>query len=95
MHDIQYLILAMYGTLAVWVMAIYFAWCVVVGFAAQNKNRSGIWWVLVSVFVSPMVTTLMLVVLGEPTKVCKFCKSHIHAKSRVCEWCDAEQSQVK
>jgi hypothetical protein len=47
-------------------MMLWLLFSVIVAFGADNRGRSGLWWFIISIFLSPVIAALMLLILGRP-----------------------------
>ena len=61
----------------IWVIC--FVWVVgsiFVGFVAEKYERNELGWVMVSLFISPVISTIILIMLGNvDSRYCRFCNN--------------------
>lgn len=62
----------------------------VVGIAAGRRDRGSGAWFLVSLFLSPLMATVLLVALGPGGRTCPRCREKIRQEATVCRFCGAD-----
>ncbi|MCP4321351.1 MAG: hypothetical protein GY787_05790 [Alteromonadales bacterium] len=60
---------------------------VLVGIWADNWNRSGTLWGLISLIISPLIVGLCLLIAGNSNPKCPKCKETVKSGSRICKHC--------
>jgi len=64
---------------------------ILVAWYASTKKRSGIGWFFLSLIVSPLISFIIVAVLGEPRgelKKCPKCAEEVKAEALICRFCN-------
>ena len=75
-------------------VALYFAFCIVVGILASHRNRDFIRWFFLAAIISPLFAIFGLYAIpaateddDEPTRRCPHCDESIRLAATVCRFC--------
>jgi len=69
---------------------------IAVGATAYNRNRSGFLWLLLAIFVSPLMAILLLIASPIDTQKrvsCQRCAEFIHYDAKVCPFCGVDRKE--
>lgn len=67
----------------------WFILAIFIGFWARNINRSGIAWFFISLLISPLISAIILLIIGDGnTEKCPSCKGKVDASAKVCMHCN-------
>ena len=69
------------------IFVVYFVLCILAGVYASSKDKSFMLWCFLSVIISPLLTFLFLLVMGEDSKVCPKCAEKVKPEALVCKHC--------
>jgi hypothetical protein len=84
------------------IVVLWFVFAIVVGVAASSRNRSGFGWFVLSLFVSPILTTIWLMILPKlvtrrqlieqhlSVRQCPSCAEMVKREAKVCRFCQRD-----
>jgi hypothetical protein len=87
---------------------VWFVFAIVVGVAASSRNRSGAGWFLLSLLVSPLITTIWLFILPKrlgltrreaieqlrSLRKCPHCAETVKREATVCKHCHRDLPEL-
>lgn len=87
--------------MTLFIVFVWFVFAIVVGSAARSRNRSGFNWFLLSLFVSPLLTTVWLFILPKRSgltrneqieqlrslRQCPSCAETVKREAKICKHC--------
>jgi len=63
---------------------------ILVGVFASSKKRSGLGWFFLSLIISPLITFIIILIIGQSPgslKKCPKCAEQVKVEARVCRFC--------
>jgi hypothetical protein len=81
-------------------IAAWFGLALMVGNYAKQRGRYGFGWWLLSLFVSPLITFLILALLepgtqGKDYRRCPFCAEQVKSAAIVCRYCSRDLPPIR
>lgn len=70
--------------------------CALVAVFAERKGRKGIGYLLLSLFLSPLVGGIVVLCVADKNKKeCPFCRKSVAINATVCPYCNKEIAKIK
>lgn len=69
---------------------------ILIGVWANNLNRSGIGWFIIALIISPVISAIILLIVGDSNvEKCPSCKGNVDASASVCMHCNYQLKSNK